>query len=145
LTRETAAPATYTVDAGTPSAAGDVDEFEAYYAATIEAHAADAITFHNPTGDVPHTVTFDEPVFGLHGGGPILSIVAPCASNSRLTPAVLACPGAAPPQSSSGPPPPPPAFSGQAYYNSGVIAPGQQFTLRLAADHKPGASTTTTA
>jgi plastocyanin len=145
LTRETAEPSTYTVLAGASSPAGDVDEFEAYYPATIEAHAGDAVTFHNPTADVPHTVTFgvaetrsDEPVFGLHGGGPILSIVAPCATNSPLTPAVLTCPGASPPQSSSGPPPTPVAFSGQTYYNSGVIAPGQQFTLRLAAVLKPG-------
>jgi len=145
LVRETAAPTSFTVLAGARSPAGDVEEFEAYYPATIEAHAGDTITFHNPTADVPHTVTFgvaptrsDEPVFGLHGGGPILSVVAPCASDSPLTPAALTCPGAVPPQSSAGPPRPPPAFSGQAYYNSGVIAPGQQFTLRLAADLKPG-------
>jgi plastocyanin len=145
LASETAAPTTYTVLAGARSPTGDVDEFEAFYPATIEVHAGDAVTFHNPTGDVPHTVTFgvaptrsDEPVFGLHGGGPILSVVAPCASDSPLTPGALTCPAASPPQPPPGPPRPPPAFAAQAYYNSGVIAPGQQFTLRLAADLKPG-------
>ena len=140
LVRETAPRATYTVKVGAQTAAGDLNEFEAYYPATIQAHPGDALTFHNATETVAHTVTFgvapdraNEPVLTA----PVLSVVAPCASTGALTPASAACPGtpAAPPNGRTAPLP---AFDGQAFYNSGVLAPGKDFTLQLSAHLKPG-------
>jgi len=136
LVRETAAPTTLVVVAGTPDPVGPTREYPAFFPSATRVHAGDAITFTNQTPDVPHTVTFgvapdhsNQPVFGSHGGGPIPVVVAPCASSQALTTSSFAC------DSTSASTP---GFDGQAYYNSGIIGGQQSFTLPISPRLRPG-------
>ncbi|HEX2577587.1 MAG TPA: hypothetical protein VHK88_14640, partial [Aquihabitans sp.] len=130
LVADTADPTTYRATAGAPSD-DPVAEYAAYFPDHIRAHAGDAIHFTNPTVEDPHSVTFglegdrsNQPPIGV--GPEALAVVnAPCVSDVALERSTRTCAGVTDPSAT-------PAFTGQAYYNSGIIPPsGGTFHLRL--------------
>ena len=107
------------------------EEFAAFYPARLKAHAGDTVRFTNPTIEDPHSVTFglqpsraNQPPFGE--GNALPHINGPCVTDTPLTASSTQCADAAAANTTL------PSFAGQAYYNSGIIAPGGgTFDLRL--------------
>lgn len=135
LNHDTRGPQTLPVTAGRVSL-DSAEEFAAFYPARLKAHAGDTVRFTNPTLEDPHTVTFglepsrsNQPSFG--DGKALPHVNGPCVSEVALTASTMHCTGS---EARELPP-----YSGQAYFNSGIIAPGGgTFDLRLASDLASG-------
>ncbi len=127
----------FRVSVGWFSEAGAVEEFAAYFPNTLKVHAGDTVRFVNPTVEDPHSVTFglrpdrsNQPLFGT--GEPLPVINAPCVSDRPLTPTARRCDETL--DISQLPP-----FSGQPFFNSGIIPPGNgSFDLKLSPSLAPG-------
>ena len=126
----TRAPQVVDVGAGRHSATSE-EEFAAYYPPAVRAHPGDIIRFTNPTIEDPHSVTFglrrdrsNQPRFGR--GDSLPNLNRPCVSDVPLTRLTTVCDGIEDLA-------PAPSFSGQPFFNSGIIPPGGGvFELRLA-------------
>jgi plastocyanin len=83
--------------------------------------------------DAPHTVSFGYPAFDPQGpklatkaGLPNPVVFGPCYTAEQPGPDTETCP--VPPAAT------PPAYTGNGFWNSGVIAPGQSFSMTFAPD-----------
>ena len=143
-------PQSYTVVVDGPSTLG-AENFVlgSFFPKTVSVRPGDTITFDNRSSNDVHTVTFgvksdrsDQPAIVTRDGQENPAVFKPCYTADPVKPAMTSCP----PQAAGTP-----EFTGQGYWNSGVIMPtslpaeagSKQATVKLDPAVAPGPYTVT--
>ncbi|HET9772022.1 MAG TPA: plastocyanin/azurin family copper-binding protein [Acidimicrobiia bacterium] len=124
-------PQTYKLEMDAPSPDGQHVSTAAFFPARVKVRPGDTVIFENRSTDAPHTVSFGLPAFDPQGpklstkaGLPNPVVFGPCFTSEQPGPDTETCP--------TPPPATPPAYTGTGFWNSGVIAPGQSFSMTFA-------------
>ena len=114
----------YEIEVDGPSPQAENLQYSAYFPGSVKARPGDTVVFRNRSNQAPHTITFGVSPDRSNGPIPVTAqgsfnpaVFGPCVTDSKPSPKLEACP------TPSQPGEPLPAYTGQGYWNSGILSP----------------------